>query len=199
MADSIVEIRLTRNLRYKLSYIKIFETYLKSAAKSEIASLLKALIEAQQMAIPPLSRYLRRHDVQVQELALDQRLLDHASAREDVPSQLRFIHDGLQRSVGWYKTQVTDRQMTADPAVRDMLVELGEIDAAKLWRVEAVMGVLKIPICAKERDWSDQERLQPEQNDDWSPRLAEDVGRSAWQGSHTPKWPRPGRYERGDD
>ena len=199
MADSIVEIRLTRNLRYKLSYIKIFETYLQSGTNPEVSDLLKALIEAQQMAIPPVSRYLRHHDVSVQDLGLDQRLLDHAFAREDVPSQLRFIHDGLKRSVGWYKTQLIDRQMTADPAVRDLLLELGEIDAAKLWRTEAVMGVLKIPFCPKEKDWSDQERLQPEQDDDWRPRLVEDVGRPAWQGSQAPKWSRPGRrYERGD-
>lgn len=198
MAESIVEVRLTRNLRYKLSYVKIFETYLESEANPDVASLLKALIEAQLMAIPPVSRYLRHRDVQVQDLGLDQRLLDHALAREDVPSQLRFIHDGLQRSVGWYKTQLTDRQMTADPAVRDLLIELGEIDAAKLWHIEAVMGVLRIPIDAKERDWSDQERMQPEQDDDWRPRLVEDVGRPAWQGGHTPKWPRPGRYERED-
>jgi hypothetical protein len=198
MADSIVEIRLTRNLRYKLSYIKIFETYLESEANPEVAGLLRALIEAQQMAIPPLSRYLRHQDVQLQDLELDQRLLAHAFSREDVRAQLRFIHDGLKRSVAWYKTQLTDRQMTADPQVRDLLVELGEIDAAKLWRTEAVMGILKIPINVKEKDWVDQERMQSEQDDDWRPRLVDDVGRPAWQGSYSPKWPRPGRYERGD-
>lgn len=199
MAESIVEIRLTRNLRYKLSYIKIFETYLESEANPEVTGLLESLIEAQQMAIPPVSRYLRRHDVQLQDLELDQRLLSHAFSREDVPSQLRFIHDGLKRSVGWYKTQLIDRQMTADPELRELLVELGELDAAKLWRIEAVMGVLKIPVSAKEKDWVDQERLQPEQDHDWRPRLVEDLGRPAWQGDHAPKWPRPGRYERGDE
>jgi hypothetical protein len=195
MADSIVEVRLTRNLRYKLSYIKIFETYLETEAKPEVAGLLKALIEAQQMAIAPVSRYLRHHDVQLQDLELDQRLLSHAFSRENVSSQLRFIYDGLRRSVAWYKTQLTDRQMTADPELHDLLVELGEIDAAKLWRTEAVMGVLRIPTNLKEKDWIDQERMQPEQDDDWRPRLVEDVRRPVWQGSHAPKWPRPGRFE----
>jgi hypothetical protein len=198
MAESIVEIRLTRNLRYKLSYVKIFETYLESAADPDVADLLRALIEAQRTAIPPVSRYLRHRDVHVQDVGLDQRLLSHALDREDAPSQLRFIHDGLKRSASWYKTQLTDRQMTADPELRDLLLELGEIDSAKLWRIEAVMGALKIPVSAKRKDLTDQERVQPELDDDWQPRLVEDLGRPAWQGNYSPRWPRPGRYERGD-
>lgn len=198
MAESIVDIRLTRNLRYKLSYIKIFETYLESKPGPEVVKLLEALIEAQQMAIPPVSRYLRHHDVQVQDLELDQRLLNHAFSREDVRSQLRFIHDGLKRAVAWYKTQLADRQMTSDPELRALLFELGEMDAAKLWRVEAVMGMLRIPLDVKEKDWVDQERMQPEQDENWRPRLVENVGRPAWQGEHSPKWPRPGRHRRGD-
>lgn len=198
MAESIVEIRLIRNLRYKLSYIKIFETYLHSNPGAEVSTLLKALIEAQQSAIPPISRYLRQRDVQVQDLELDQRLLNHAFSREDVRSQLRFIYDGLTRAVAWYKTQLTDRQMTSDPELRALLVEIGEIDAAKLWRTEAVMGMLKISTNLKEKDWIDQERMQPEQDEDWQPRLVEDVSRPAWHGEHSPRWPRPGRYRRGD-
>jgi hypothetical protein len=198
MAESIVEIRLIRNLRYKLSYIKIFETYLESRPGAEVAALLKSLIEAQQMAIPPVSRYLRQRDVQVQELELDQRLLGHAFGREDVRAQLRFIYDGLTRAVAWYRTQLTDRQMTADPELRALLLELGEIDAAKLWRTEAVMGMLKISTNMKEKDWIDQERAQPEQDDDWRPRLVEDVSKPAWHSDHSPRWPRPGKYRRGE-
>lgn len=198
MAESIVEIRLTRNLRYKLSYIKIFETYLESNPGPEVVRLLEALIEAQKTAIPPVSRYLRHHDVQVQDLELDQRLLNHAFGREDVRSRLRFIHDGLKRAVAWYKTQLADRQMTSDPELRALLFELGELDAAKLWRVEAVMGMLRIPLDVKEKDWPDQERMQPEQDEDWRPRLVEDVSRPAWHGEYSPKWPRPGRHRRGD-
>ena len=81
MAESIVEVRLIRNLRYKLSYIKIFETYLESEKNPEVVTLLRSLIEAQQMAIPPVSRYLRHHDVQLQDLELDQRLPNLGRAR----------------------------------------------------------------------------------------------------------------------
>lgn len=198
MVEPIVEIRLTRNLRYKLSYVKIFETYLEKVADAEVAALLEALIEAQQSSIAPLSRYLRQHDVSTQGLALDQRLLDHALGREGVSAQLRFIYEGLKRAVAWYKTQLMDRQMTADPDLRDLLLELGEIDAAKLWRTEAVMGMLRIPTDAKDKGWIDQDRMEPEQDDDWRPRLVEDVGRPAWQANRSPRWPRPGRQERGN-
>ena len=40
MTESIVAVRLTRNLRYKLTYIKIFETYLESDPGLEIGDLL---------------------------------------------------------------------------------------------------------------------------------------------------------------
>jgi hypothetical protein len=198
MTQSIVEIRLTRNLRYKLTYMRIFEDYLATDPNPEVAELLRSLIHAQQSAIGPVSRYLRRLDVQVQDLELDERLLNHASGREDVRSQLRFIYDGLRRAVSWYKTQLVDKEMAADPELRTVLFELGETDAAQLWRVEAVMAILRIPVNVKEKDW-DQERAQSDYDEDWRPRLVEDVGRrGSWKGEHAPHWPRPSRYRRKD-
>lgn len=194
MAESIVVIRLTRNLRYKLTYVKIFETYLESEPGPDVTELLKALIQAQQSALVPLSRYLRRLDVNTQELELDEKLLGHALGREHVKAQLRFIYDGLQRAVSWYRTQLTDRQMTAEPELRELLLELGEIDAAKLWRTEAVMSMLRIPARVKEKEWDDPvERREPDYDKDWRPGLVEDVGRPAWGGSEYGSYPRPSR------
>jgi hypothetical protein len=191
MTDSIVVIRLTRNLRYKLTYIKIFETYLESDPDPEIAKLFRSLIQAQQSAIAPLSRYLRRLDVQTQDLELDQKLMSHAFSREGVKAQLRFIYDGLNRAVAWYKTQLLDRQMTADSELRDLLIELGEIDATMLWRTEAIMGMLRIPTKVKEKDWSNQERVPSHQDIEWRSRLMEDVGRPGWQGTRSTRWSKP--------
>jgi hypothetical protein len=196
MTESIVVIRLTRNLRYKLTYIKIFETYLESEPSPDIAELLKALIQAQQSAIGPLSRYLRHLDVQTQDQELDEKLMNHALSRENVKAQMRFIYDGLRRAVSWYKTQLMDRQMTADPELRELLFELGEIDAAKLWRVEAIMAMLRIPTKLREKDWSNQQRVQPQPDVEWQPRLVEDVGRPSWQGRESGQWPRPSKYRR---
>ncbi len=193
MTDSIVVIRLTRNLRYKLTYIKIFETYLESDTSPEIAKLLRSLIQAQQSAIAPLSRYLRLLDVQTQDLELDQKLMSHAFSRENVKSQLRFIYDGLSRAVSWYRTQLTDKQMTADPELCDLLIELGEIDATMLWRTEAIMGMLRIPTKVREKDWSNQERVPSEQDVEWRSRLMEDVGRPSWQGTRSTRWSKPGQ------
>ena len=193
MTQSIVEIRLTRNLRYKLTYIRVFESYLEADPRPELAGVLRSLIQAQQSAVGPVSKYLRRLDVNIQDLELDQRLLNHASGRDDVRSQLRFIHDGLQRAVSWYKTQLVDREMVADPELKAVLFELGEMDAAQLWRVEAVMTMLRIPVSVKEKEY-DQQRVQEDYDEDWRPRLVEDVGRSSWKGEHAPQWPRPSRY-----
>mgnify|MGYP001137386441 FL=1 len=198
MTDSIIAIRLTRNLRYKLTYLKIFETYLESNPGPEVSALLRDLIQAQQSAIGPLSRYLRRLEVPVQDLELDQKLLSHAFSRADLRSRLRFIHDGLRRATAWYRTQLVDRQMVADPELEALLFELGEIDAAKLWQTEARMSMMRIPLSAKDREWSEQQRAAPEDEEEWRPKLVDDLGRPAWGGKQSPEWPRPGRYRRGE-
>jgi hypothetical protein len=194
MTDSIVVIRLTRNLRYKLTYVKIFETFLESGPEPAISELFRALIQAQQSAIAPLSRYLRRLDAQTQELELDQKLLKHAAERDNVKAQLRFIYDGLRRAVSWYSTQLADRQMIADPELQSLLIELGEIDAAKLWRTEATMGMLRIPTATKEKEWDDQQNVRSQPEAEWQPRLVEDVGRSDWENRWRNKWQKPDRY-----
>lgn len=198
MTESIVVVRLTRNLRYKLTYVKIFEIYLESEHAPECAEHLRALIQAQQSAIGPLSRYLRHLDAQTQDLELDEKLMNHALTRESTKSRMRFIFDGLKRAVSWYRTQLMDRQMTAEPELKDLLIELGEIDAAKLWRTEAIMARLRIPTTLKERDWSNQQRVQPQEDADWQPRLVEDLGRPSWQGGPSGQWPRPSKYRRED-
>lgn len=196
MTESIVIVRLTRNLRYKLTYVKIFESFLESQSDSLIRDLLQALIQAQQSAVAPLSRYLRRHDVQTQNLELDAKLLKHAAERDNIKAQMRFICDGLRRAVSWYRTQLMDKQMVSDPELRDLLLELGEADAAKLWRTEATMALLRIPSTVKEKDWTDQQPTRTQQEAEWQPRLVEDVGRSEWENRWRNKWQGPDKYRR---
>jgi hypothetical protein len=154
-----------------------------------VGELLRSLLQAYQVAIGPLASYLRRMDVAAQELELDEKLLDHAFGRADTESQLRFIHDGLSRAASWYKTQLADRLMTTDPELRQLLVELGEIDAAKLWRTEAVMAALKIPLTLKEPDYVEPvvpsrggDIREPTRTTEWRPRLVDDVRRPNWTG-----------------
>lgn len=192
MPESIIVIRLSRNLRYKLTYIKIFEDYLESERQTVMTDLLRSLLQAYQAAVGPLATYLRRLDVAAQELELDEKLLDHAASRTDTESKVRFIHDGLGRAASWYKMQLADRQMAADPELRQLLFDLGEIDAAKLWRTEAVMAVLKIPLTLKEPDYAEttaptsrQEGRDPRElakSTEWRPRLMDDFGRPNWSG-----------------
>jgi len=195
MPESIVVIRLSRNLRYKLTYIKIFEDYIESERQTMLIELLRSLLQAYQAAIGPLASYLRRLDVATQELELDEKLLDHAASRGDAESKLRFIHDGLSRAASWYKMQLADRQMAADPELRQMLVDLGEIDAAKLWRTEAVMAALKIPLTLKEAEYVEpgmpsprseaRDFRDPTKSTEWRPRLMDDVRRPNWSGSRS--------------
>lgn len=198
MTDSIIVKRLVRNLRYKLTYLQIFESYLETGRDDEVSALLKSLVEAQQAAIAPLSSYLRSLDVNIQDLGVNEKLMAHALNRDSVKSRLRFIYDGLSRAASWYKTQLMDRQMTHDPELRQLLLQLGENDAAKLWRTEAIMGMYRVPAQMEEKQWDDVPQTGPKQAEGWRPRLVEDVSRPAWGGSRSTRWPRPSHSRRKD-
>ena len=144
IADAIVAKRLLRNLRYRLTYTKVFESFLESEPHPEVVKLLQALIDAQRSAITALSGYLPNLGVAAQDLPLVKKLLDHAASRADMQSRLRFTRYGLAKAVSWYKEQLMDRKMTADPELRQILLQLGELEAASLWRIRATMTMLGI-------------------------------------------------------
>ncbi len=196
MTESVAATRLTLNLRYKLAYVKICESYLESAHDPEVTELLRDLIQAQQAAIAPLSSYLRRQGVSMQELEPKEKLIDHALRHADVESQLRFIHRRLHQAVFWYGTQLADRRMTADPELVQLLIELGEIDSAKLWRTESVMGMLRISTKPKERSWDIDKPAEPRDLEDWRPRLLEEPGPYPWTEGQTSRWSQPAKRSR---
>ena len=196
MTDSIVAKRLIRNLRYKLTYLKIYEDLIATNPGPVVTALLKSLVEAQQSAIASLARYLRGEDVGTQDLELNDKLLAHVATRDNLKGQLRFVHDGLFKAAEWYKIQLIDKQMTSDPELQELLLELGEIDAAKLWRTEAIMGMLKISTKVEEKEWDETTQPDPKDLEDWRPRLLEDVGRPTWGSKPSGRWPRPSPLRR---
>jgi len=197
MTESIVAVRLTRNLRYKLTYVKVFETYLESASSPEVAELLLMLIQSQQAAIAALASYLRRLEVSPKDLELNDKLLSQAASRTDLKAQLRFVYDGLERAADWYLMQLVDKQMTGDPELRRLLIELGEMEAARLWRTEAVMGILRIPTRLKEKEYEAEPVPDPAQQEGWKPRLVDDLGRPSWTGGDRPsRWGPSGKPRR---
>lgn len=171
MADSIVVKRLVRNLQYRHTYIRVFEAFLASGFHPLVLKLLSSLIETQQTAVVSLSRYLRGLGIDTQDPALYGKLLHQAAQRQGTSSQLRFIHYGLRKAASWYKVQLTDRQMTADPELQRLLLELGENDAASLWRTEAVMLMLRIRSESVPKRPPGPLRAEPDQGDGWRPRL----------------------------
>jgi len=116
-------------------------------------------------------------------------------------AQLRFVYDGLQRATEWYLTQLADKQMTQDPELRRLLVELGEMEASKLWRTEAVMAILRIPAkTVKEKEPEVEVIPEPTDLDSWRPRLVDDFARPSWTGVDKPErrgpYAKPRRKER---
>jgi hypothetical protein len=175
MADSIVVKRMVRNLQYRQTYIRIFEDFSSSGFHPQVLKLLSSLIEAQQIAVVALSRYLRGLGVDTPDPVVYHKLLQQAAQQQGTSAQLRFIHYGLRKSVSWYKMQLTDRQMTADPELQTLLLKLGESEAASLWRTEAVMGLLRIHSESEPKHPRGPLRAQPDQGDGWRPRLMDPV------------------------
>jgi hypothetical protein len=182
VADSIVVKRLVRNLRYRLNYIKVFESFLQPEPPPAVVRLLHTLTSAQRTAVVFLSGYLQGLGVATQSLPLNQRLLDHASGRNGVRSRLQFIQYGLSKAVSWYKMQLMDSQMTADPELRRLLLELGEKDAASLWRTEAVMVMLRFRQEPVSKDPGEPSRAEPDQPERWRSRRRGTSRRPAWSG-----------------
>ena len=106
--------------------------------------LLHALIYAQMSAVARLTGNLQKLGVAARGLPLVHKLKDQASSRKDALSQLRFVCFGLTKAVSWYRAQLMDKQMTADAELRGLLLELGELEAASLWRTRAVMIMMGV-------------------------------------------------------
>lgn len=198
MTDSIVVKRLVRNLQYRQTYIKVFEAFLEPDLHPVVVRLLSSLVETQQTAVVTLSSYLRGLSVDTQDLPLYQKLMDQAAQRQGVSSRLRFIRHGLRKAVSWYQMQLTDKQMTADPGLRQILSEMGEIEAAKLWSVETVMAMLRIPLQPDPEDRRELQRFNPQRLQGWRPGLVEAVERPAWKGGQSTMLPRPSRSGHSD-
>lgn len=173
MADSIVVKRLVRNLQYRQTYIRVFETFLASGFHPLVVKLLNSLIETQQTAVVTLSRYLRGLGIEPQDPALYTKLMNQAAQRQGTSAQLRFIHYGLRKAVSWYKVQLTDRQMTADPELQGLLLELGESEAASLWHTEATMIRLRIRSESAPNRRRGPLHAEQDQGDGWRPRLVD--------------------------
>jgi len=189
MADSIVVKRLVRNLQYRATYIRVFETFQRPNPGPLVNQLLNLLIEAQQAAVVSIARYLRGLDVDIQDLSLKPNLLAQAAECRGIKARLRFLYRGLERNALWYKEQLVDSQMTADPELRQLLLERGEAEAASIWRLEGVMAMLAITPKQepKELPEPEPEERQPR---GWRSNLMENVGPSPRSGRWSGRGPR---------
>lgn len=180
MADPLLIKRLVRNLRYRLTYIKVYETFLQQESHPEALRLLRELVATQQSALAPLSGYLQGLGATTQGLPLNQKLLNHAASRTDRQSRMRFVHYGLEKAVSWYKEQLMDKKMTEDPALRQLLFELGEREAASLWRAEVTMvalGMRREPIS---NEPAESARAHSVRGRQWRSRQVIATGQATW-------------------
>lgn len=194
--DSIVTKRLVRYLQYRRTYVRVLESFLKPNPGPLVAGLLTSLIDIQQAEMAAVSGYVRGQGIDTEDLPLKPRLLDHAAQHGERTSRLRFIHHGLSRSASWYRTQLMDEQMTADPALRQLLLDLGEMDAAGLWRTEGVMAILSISVEPRTKGEPKPSRPEPTAEGDRRPRRSGSRRRPAWKGGRNR--PSPMSSQQGD-
>ena len=189
----IVIKRLWRNLQYRLTYSSVFENFTEPDPGPEVVALLESLVEAQQATARLVSAYLDSLDVDVQDLGLKQRLLEQAAEHNKLRRRLEFIHSGLSRSASWYKVQLADQQMTADPELRRLLLELGEMEARNLWRTEALMAIRGMLPDAEPGERPEPPSPGRERKPGWRSRLAADVPRPSREARRSEKRRRSSR------
>lgn len=177
--DSIIAKRLVRNLQYRQTYIQVFEDFAASGFHPMMGKLLSSLVETQKAAVASLSTYLRGLGLDTGDPTVYSKLLQQAAQRKGTSSQLHFIHYSLTKSVSWYKMQLTDSQMTADQELQRLLIELGETDAASLWRTEAVMVMLRIRSEFAPKRPRERLPVEPDEEEGWRPRLLDPSTRPA--------------------
>jgi hypothetical protein len=191
MAESSVVKRLIRSIRYRRTYIVVFETFLSPDPHPVVVRLLNALIETQHTAAVTLSNYLGGLGIDAHDLSPYRRLMDQAAQHQGLSSRLRFVHHGLRRGASWYKMQLTDKRMTADPELEQILLDLGQSQAAKLWRVEAIMAMLRIPLRPESEVQREHGHFKPQRAADWRSHRMENVQRPSWKGRQSAMLPRP--------
>jgi hypothetical protein len=142
--SSTIIARLARNLEYKLTYLEIYRAYLAQGGEPEAIAFIQALIDRQKDSIASLSSRLRQLDYPVRQLAPLEKLKAQAFARRDTAGKLQFVQAGLERSAAWYGEQLLDPEMRADAATRQLLIDLGQVDAAALWYANALLRELAV-------------------------------------------------------
>lgn len=196
MSESLIVKRLRRNLRYRRTYVQVYEEYLQSERNTRLQELLRGLVESQQAACAELEQNLRRLNGSSNGLAPYNQLLADAAKRTDARSRLLFIQSGLKRSVNWYLTQLMDKRVSSEPDVRQLLIDLGENESAQLWRTEALLHLLRVPVDVEVSQDAESSRFESQQDEDWRSALAEDVRRPSWGGEQPGRPPRIDRKRR---
>jgi hypothetical protein len=190
---SIVIKRLWRNLQYRLTYSSVFETFTDPDPGPEVVTLLESLVETQQAAARLVSGYLDSLDVDMQGLGPKHRLFEQAAGHNKLRPRLEFIHSGLSRSASWYKVQLKDQQMTADPELRQLLLALGEMEARSLWRTEALMAIRGMLPDAEPEERPEPKSPGRDRRPGWRSRLAADVPRPSQEARRSEKRRRSSR------
>jgi hypothetical protein len=137
---STVAARLARNLEYKITYLEIYQEYLKQVSDPDVIEFLQQLMDDQQNSIAGLSSRLRRLGHPVNQAASLEKLKAQAFTRRDTLGRLQFVQTGLERSAAWYAEQLLDREMAGDPATRHLLIDLGQTEAAALWWANTLLA-----------------------------------------------------------
>ena len=115
--------RLMAALRARRGYLTIYQHYLRHRPKPEFVELLQTLVDDTQDATAQLSSALRRLDRSPLQAGAHEKLLGQGLSRHGMLSKLNFMIVGMEKSLQWYASQLTQGDPPEVNAIWEALSE----------------------------------------------------------------------------
>lgn len=131
---------IRRNIGSRLSYKRLFETFLRETQESDIEPLMEEFISEEQEGLSLLAGALRRlgHSVPTEET--ENKLLPQFWTRRTPLDQLEFVRQGTIKAAEWYAARAVDEKHSTP--VRDVFAELAAVQRRRIATLDAFIQQL---------------------------------------------------------
>ena len=99
---------LINNLRFRSTWVALCEYLLARRPEVDFAEFLRELREVELLAVDTLALRLRREGVPPATVGIDDYLLEQGRVRRTEDGRMRFVAQGLERSMAWYQAKLAE-------------------------------------------------------------------------------------------
>ncbi len=131
---------LINNLRFRSTWVALSEYLLARRPETEFTKFLRELREVDLVAVETLALRLRLEGAPPATVGIDEYLMKQTRVRSTEDGRMRFVASGLERSMAWYQTKLTE---TASPH-HDLWRQLLDQQIAFVDQHAGLLGNLKI-------------------------------------------------------